>query len=74
MLGKEKIQKPIYDIVIFENRFPSLSLNPSEPAIESTEFYPARSAGDECEIIVYKPNHNSALADKPGGRISDFKS
>ena len=29
-----------YDIVVFENRFPSLSPNPPAPAIEGDELYP----------------------------------
>ena len=73
MSDKEKIQKPTYDIVVFENCFPSLSPNPPEPAIESTELYPVRPVRGEYKVVVYKPNHNSTLANKPSGHISDFK-
>jgi len=60
-----EIPEPTYDIVVFENRFPSLSSNPPEPAIESTELYPVRPASGECEVVVYTPNHNSTLAMEP---------
>jgi UDPglucose--hexose-1-phosphate uridylyltransferase len=58
-----------YDIVVFQNRFPSLSPNPPVPAIESTNFYPVRPAAGECEVIVYTPNHNSTLANEPVEQI-----
>jgi len=73
MPDKEKIQKPTYDIVVFENRFPSLNSNPPKSAIESTGLYPMRLARGECKVVVYTPNHNSTLADEPSGHISDFE-
>jgi UDPglucose--hexose-1-phosphate uridylyltransferase len=51
-----------YDIVVFENRFPSLRSNPEIPAVEATDLYPVRPAQGVCEVIVYSPNHNSSLA------------
>ncbi|MGI8409718.1 MAG: galactose-1-phosphate uridylyltransferase, partial [Pyrinomonadaceae bacterium] len=35
-----EIPESDYDIAVFENRFPSLSPNPPEPAIEGSELYP----------------------------------
>jgi UDPglucose--hexose-1-phosphate uridylyltransferase len=73
MPDQEKIQKPTCNVVVFENRFPSLSPNPSEPATRSTELYPVRPARGKCELVVYTPPHNSTLANEPGGHISDFE-
>jgi UDPglucose--hexose-1-phosphate uridylyltransferase len=73
MSDKEKIQKPTYDIIIFENRFSSLSPNSSGPAIESSGLYPVRPAVGECEVVVNTPNHNSTLANEPDEHTSDFK-
>src|ERR1051325_10381110 len=33
-----------YDIVVFENRFPSLQSSPPPPAVEGTDLYPVRPA------------------------------
>ncbi len=64
-----EIPEADYDIVVFENRFPSLSPNPPEPAIEGGELYPVEKGFGECEVIVYTPNHNSTLAREPVEQI-----
>ncbi|MBA2493757.1 MAG: galactose-1-phosphate uridylyltransferase [Acidobacteria bacterium] len=64
-----EVPEPVYDIVVFENKFPSLSPNPPEPAIESTELYPVEKSFGECEVVVYTPNHNSTLAAEPVEQI-----
>ena len=64
-----EIPEPTYDIVVFENRFPSLAPNPPEPAIEGTELYPVRPGQGECEVVVYTPHHNSTLASEPVEQI-----
>ena len=64
-----EIPEPTYDIVVFENRFPSLQPNPPEPALEATELYPVEKSFGECEVVVYTPNHNSTLANEPVEQI-----
>ncbi|HEX8267488.1 MAG TPA: galactose-1-phosphate uridylyltransferase [Pyrinomonadaceae bacterium] len=64
-----EIPEPVYDIVVFENRFPSLSSNPPDPAVEGDEFYAVRPSYGECEVVVYTPNHNSTLAAEPVEQI-----
>lgn len=54
-----------YDIVAFENRFPSLKIVPEEPAIASTELYPVRPSQGVCEVILYSPIHDTTLAAQP---------
>ncbi len=58
-----------YDIVVFENRFPSLSPNPPEPAIAGDDFYRVEKSFGQCEVVVYTPNHNSSLAQEPVEQI-----
>ena len=58
-----------YDIVSFENRFPSLKKDPDVPAIEGSEFYPVRPAQGICEVVLYSPNHSSSLAKEPVEQI-----
>jgi UDPglucose--hexose-1-phosphate uridylyltransferase len=64
-----EIPEPDYDIVVFENRFPSLSPNPPAPSIEGDDFYMVRPSFGECEVVVYTPNHNSTLAREPVEQI-----
>ena len=64
-----EIPESSYDIAVFENRFPSLSPNPPEPAIEGDDFYPVRPAFGECEVVVYTPNHSATLASEPVEQI-----
>jgi len=64
-----EIPEATYDIVVFENRFPSLQPNPPEPAIERSELYPVGKGFGECEVVVYTPNHNSTLANEPVEQI-----
>jgi len=60
-----EIPEETYDIVVFENRFPSLKPDPPEPAVEATELYSVRPGRGICEVIVYTPHHSSTLADEP---------
>jgi UDPglucose--hexose-1-phosphate uridylyltransferase len=58
-----------YDIVVFENRFPSLRPDPEELAVEGTELYPARPSAGVCEVVLYSPRHTSTLAAEPVEQI-----
>jgi len=58
-----------YDIVVFENRFPSLSPDPPKPAVEGSELYPVEKSFGVCEVVVYSPNHSSTLAREPVEQI-----
>lgn len=58
-----------YDIVAFENRFPSLQPDPPTPAVAGTELYPVRPAQGVCEVILYSPHHTSTLATEPVTQI-----
>ena len=58
-----------YDIVVFENRFPSLKRTPDTPAVESLKLYPVRPSQGVCEVVLYSPNHSSSLAQEPVEQI-----
>lgn len=51
-----------YDIVVFENRFPSLRRVPEKPTVVSSDLYSVRPAQGICEVVLYSPNHLSSLA------------
>lgn len=57
-----EVPESSYDIVVFENRFPSLRPNPAEPEVEATELYPVRPGIGVCEVVLYSPKHSSTLA------------
>lgn len=58
-----------YDIVVFENRFPSLKSLPDIPVVESSELYPVLPSQGVCEVVLYSPNHSSSLALEPVEQI-----
>jgi UDPglucose--hexose-1-phosphate uridylyltransferase len=64
-----EVPEPEYDIVVFENRFPSLQKAPPEPAIESTPFYPVEPGAGICEVVLYSSEHDSTLALQPRSQI-----
>ena len=64
-----EVPESTYEIVAFENRFPSLSTNPPPPAVAGTALYPVRPAKGVCEVILYSPRHDMTLAREPVERI-----
>jgi len=64
-----EIPAPDYDIVVFENKFPSLQRNAPEPAVEGTELTPVRPAVGVCEVVVYTPQADATLAELPLEKI-----
>lgn len=64
-----EVPESVYDIAVFENRFPSLKSVPEPPAVDSSELFPVRPAQGICEVVLYSPNHNSSLAQEPVEQI-----
>ena len=58
-----EIDRPDYEVVVFENRFPSLRRDPPEPAVEGTPLTPVRPSVGACEVVVYTPDHDATAAD-----------
>ncbi len=54
-----------YDIVVFENKFPSLKEPPPEPAIEGASILPVRPSHGVCEVVCYTDQHDQTLATLP---------
>lgn len=66
---RTEIPEPTYDIVTFENRFPSLHAEPPAPSVEGSELYPVAPAQGLCEVLVYTPHHSGTLAGEPVTQI-----
>lgn len=52
-----------YEIVVFENKFPSFRREPPAPAVSGDDLYRVADARGICEVVLYTPNHNSTLTD-----------
>jgi UDPglucose--hexose-1-phosphate uridylyltransferase len=61
-----------YDIVVFENKFPSLQPDPPEPAVAATSLSPVEPARGVCEVVVYSPRHQDSLASMSVERIRNL--
>lgn len=53
-----------YEIVVFENKFPSLKTPPPEIDVAGSEIYPVAPSVGVCEVICYSPDHNRTLGDQ----------
>jgi UDPglucose--hexose-1-phosphate uridylyltransferase len=66
-----------YDVVVFENRFPSFSTriampeNPEEYdwQVDGEEIFPRRPAKARCEVICFTPDSSKSFRDLPLSRI-----
>lgn len=58
-----------YDIVVFENKFPSLQRGAPEPAVDPTDLYAVAPACGACEVVLYSPDHAAELARMPLRKI-----
>ncbi|HMS54740.1 MAG TPA: galactose-1-phosphate uridylyltransferase [Fimbriimonadaceae bacterium] len=54
-----------YDIVVFENKFPSLQRNPPEPAVGGQ----VRKSEGACEVVCYSSDHHATFATLPLSQI-----
>ncbi len=63
--GKPFSEIPVesYDIVVFENRFPSLRTPPPAPSVEGNELFPVMPGEGYCEVVCYTEDHYATLAD-----------
>ena len=58
-----------YDLIVFENKFPSLQRNPPSPRVEGDELEPVAPARGASEVILYTPDHHATLAEASVERI-----
>lgn len=57
-----EIPLPDYDLVAFENKFPTFRREPEVPAILGNDIYAVRPSNGICEVVVYSSNHDATLA------------
>jgi UDPglucose--hexose-1-phosphate uridylyltransferase len=64
-----EIPYPSFEVVTFDNRFPSFSSRPPRPDVEPTTLYPVLPAYGRCEVVVYSDDHQATFSDLPPERV-----
>lgn len=59
-----EVPAPNYEIVVLQNRFPSLQPAPPEPAAPGSERCPVQPSRGVCEVVLYTPEHEGSLSDR----------
>ncbi|MCS6775268.1 MAG: galactose-1-phosphate uridylyltransferase [Chloroherpetonaceae bacterium] len=67
-----EIPSASYEIVVFENKFPSLRQSPPDPAIAGSDLTPVRPARGICEVICYTPDAEAELATLPVQKVHEL--
>ena len=65
-----EIPLPAFDVVVFENRFPSLVAKPPEPDVAGSELYQVAPSSGANEVVVYSDDHHLELADMEVGKLA----
>lgn len=65
-----EIPEPTYDVVVFENRFPSLAQSVAAPTpLDMGSLVPQLPARGRCEVMCYSPDHDVSLGTLPVRRL-----
>ncbi|HVL93314.1 MAG TPA: galactose-1-phosphate uridylyltransferase [Acidimicrobiales bacterium] len=59
-----------YDVVVFDNRFPSFTTSPPPPSVTGSALYEVAPARGAAEVIVYSDRHDQTMADLGPERIA----
>jgi UDPglucose--hexose-1-phosphate uridylyltransferase len=61
-----------YEIVVFENKYPSFRRDPCVPAVLGTELQPIAPSQGVCEVVLYTDDHHATFADLSVDRIANL--
>lgn len=67
-----EIPAPDYDVVVFENRFPSFALRIAgevPPTVDGDPLWPQRPAAGRCEVVCFTSDHDSSFSALDLGRV-----
>lgn len=67
-----EVPREEYDIVVFENKFPSLQKNPPAPEVMGSKVSPVDLAQGVCEVVLYSSDHNSSMVKMPVRKIENL--
>ena len=58
-----EIPAPEYEVVVFENRFPTLKAAGPAPPVSGSGLLTGRPAAGRCEVVCFSPRHAASFAD-----------
>ena len=58
-----EVPRSDYDLVVFDNRFPSFSAEPSLPTVPPSRLYLVEPALGASEVVLYTSDHHSTMAE-----------
>jgi UDPglucose--hexose-1-phosphate uridylyltransferase len=64
-----EIPESDYDVVVFENRFPSFSHRAGPPDPGLSDLTPVRPAAGRCEVVCFTAEHGASFADLSATRV-----
>ena len=67
-----EVPRESYDIVVFENKFPSFSPDAPEPEELGSALTPTAPGRGVAEVVLYSDNHDATLAGMSEGRIRNL--
>ncbi len=60
-----EVPSETYEIVAFENKFPSMRREAGPPSLPDTGLYHSLPGQGICEVLLYTPTHEGTLTDRP---------
>jgi len=67
-----EVPREHYDIVVFENKFPSFSPDALEPDEAGSDLTPTAPGRGVCEVVLYSDDHDATLASMSERRIRNL--
>jgi UDPglucose--hexose-1-phosphate uridylyltransferase len=67
-----EVPRESYDIVVFENRWPSFAPDAPQPEEEGSPLTPTAPGRGICEVVLYSEDHYATLAGMSRGRIRNL--
>ena len=67
---RTEIALPEFDVVVFENRFPSLVTDPPDPDVATSPLYEVTPSLGANEVVVYSDDHYLEVADMEVAKIA----
>ncbi|TCJ18061.1 galactose-1-phosphate uridylyltransferase [Rubrobacter taiwanensis] len=67
-----EVPRSSYEIVVFENKFPSFRPDAPEPEEPGTRLSPTAPGRGICEVVLYSDEHDTTLARMSARRIRDL--
>jgi UDPglucose--hexose-1-phosphate uridylyltransferase len=67
-----EVPAPEYDVVVFENRFPTYTGTAARPAADAAQpgLLASRPATGRCEVICFSQHHSMSFADLSAGQVA----